>query len=758
MIGIISVHVVLLAASTVLTTALGAYAFRERQEPGATAFVLLMAVLANWSASYAIGLFTPPGPWRIFWMKMVWFSTGTIEVWLLLFALAYTGYDEFVTWRTVAGLLIVPTAVLVGIWTNHFHQQFWVDHSFTVVGGLVIENPTWGVLFHAEVVYTYLLVAVASALFIRLIYKSDYLYTDQSALLLVGIAVPFFTNVVEVFLLNDIATIDPTPYAFMITGIAFAYALFHRQLFDLVPATRQLGRNAAISQLDAGVVIVDNANRIIYCNPVAEEVLDCAAAEAVGKEVELLVDRSRLDFETEDALAEIERHDRVYEVRASPITDRQDRRIGNTLVVHDITARRRRERRLTSQRDELKTANDLNAVLRGVNQALVSAHSRAEIERTVCERLSESDLYRSARIADIPTWEGDADRWTVARDGRTNGNGSDSPDDPDDTDCPTRRGEQDVSVDDVGAPGPPAIDGEFDDEEGAEESARVVPDGTETSGTWSIVPVTFGRTVYGALGLYTERDTVSDRERSILGELGETVGHAFNAVETRKLLSGETVIDLELESTGNGDPLVAVTEELPCQLELRGVVPAREGGPVAYVTATGSDASAVHEAFAATADKVEIVRESDGETLLEWQVKEGPLGTAVEYGANVTDARADGGRARYELSIASGVGVRTLMEQIRRRDGETRVLSKVERNRALEQERAFPSDQLDRLTDRQREAIEAAYHAGYFNWPRDSTAEEVAESLDITSATLHSHLRKAERSLLTELFDPDDGG
>ena len=57
------------------------------------------------------------------------------------------------------------------------------------------------------------------------------------------------------------------------------------------------------------------------------------------------------------------------------------------------------------------------------------------------------------------------------------------------------------------------------------------------------------------------------------------------------------------------------------------------------------------------------------------------------------------------------------------------------------------------MTDRQREALEAAYRAGYFDWPRESTAEEVAESPDITSATLHSHLRKAESRLVETFFE-----
>ncbi|MEF8778108.1 MAG: helix-turn-helix domain-containing protein, partial [Natronomonas sp.] len=46
-----------------------------------------------------------------------------------------------------------------------------------------------------------------------------------------------------------------------------------------------------------------------------------------------------------------------------------------------------------------------------------------------------------------------------------------------------------------------------------------------------------------------------------------------------------------------------------------------------------------------------------------------------------------------------------------------------------------------------------AYFAGYFDWPRGSTAEEGADSMGVSSPTLHNHLRKAERKLLSSFFD-----
>jgi predicted DNA binding protein len=58
-----------------------------------------------------------------------------------------------------------------------------------------------------------------------------------------------------------------------------------------------------------------------------------------------------------------------------------------------------------------------------------------------------------------------------------------------------------------------------------------------------------------------------------------------------------------------------------------------------------------------------------------------------------------------------------------------------------------------RLTDRQHEVIEHALAAGYFEWPREVTSDELAAELSISRATLLEHLRKAESKLLTDALD-----
>jgi predicted DNA binding protein len=62
---------------------------------------------------------------------------------------------------------------------------------------------------------------------------------------------------------------------------------------------------------------------------------------------------------------------------------------------------------------------------------------------------------------------------------------------------------------------------------------------------------------------------------------------------------------------------------------------------------------------------------------------------------------------------------------------------------------------VEALTERQRASLEAAYHAGFFEWPRHVTGGEVAASLGITGPTFSQHVRKAERKVFDLLFDGD---
>jgi len=53
------------------------------------------------------------------------------------------------------------------------------------------------------------------------------------------------------------------------------------------------------------------------------------------------------------------------------------------------------------------------------------------------------------------------------------------------------------------------------------------------------------------------------------------------------------------------------------------------------------------------------------------------------------------------------------------------------------------------LSERQREVFLFARENGYYEWPRETTARDLAAEFDISKTTLLEHLRKAESKLLT---------
>ncbi|WP_254529044.1 helix-turn-helix domain-containing protein [Natrinema gelatinilyticum] len=60
-----------------------------------------------------------------------------------------------------------------------------------------------------------------------------------------------------------------------------------------------------------------------------------------------------------------------------------------------------------------------------------------------------------------------------------------------------------------------------------------------------------------------------------------------------------------------------------------------------------------------------------------------------------------------------------------------------------------PEEQAEyEVSEKQQDALEAAYHAGYFAVPREYTLTEIAEQLNISRNALSARLRRGQRNLL----------
>jgi predicted DNA binding protein len=248
----------------------------------------------------------------------------------------------------------------------------------------------------------------------------------------------------------------------------------------------------------------------------------------------------------------------------------------------------------------------------------------------------------------------------------------------------------------------------------------------------------------------------SERAQSAFEILGEAIGFAINAAKNRKLLLSDTAVELELRVTDPDGVFLDVAERLDCTCHLQGLVPAPEGHLLHYVHVEGASADRVADAIAG-ADSVEECRtiaDEDGEDcVLEVVMSASTMKRLVEAGAVVQSATATDGEVRLVAEVPQDADVRGIVDTFQSAYPESELVGKRTVDRPIQTAQEFRQSLTDPLTDRQEMVLRTVYFAGYYDWPRGSTAEEIAESLDIASATLHYHLRKAQDELLGAVFD-----
>lgn len=223
-----------------------------------------------------------------------------------------------------------------------------------------------------------------------------------------------------------------------------------------------------------------------------------------------------------------------------------------------------------------------------------------------------------------------------------------------------------------------------------------------------------------------------------------------------------TSVELEFEVHDSALFFVRASEAADCRVTLVEMLQRSDGRLLEYFAVHGTDPDRVLSAAedAPGIDEAHLIRHeaAERETLFEFIVS-GPCigGTLADAGAVVRDVVAVGGIGRVVADVPPHATVREVVETVRKRHDAEPVAHR-ERDRQAPDftGREFRATLTDRLTDRQLETLQTAYEYGYFNWPRQSTAETCADALGIAQPTFTQHLRISQQKLLTILFDDID--
>jgi len=273
------------------------------------------------------------------------------------------------------------------------------------------------------------------------------------------------------------------------------------------------------------------------------------------------------------------------------------------------------------------------------------------------------------------------------------------------------------------------------------------------------VPVAYEGTILGVLAVYaTETDTAGDRDVDLLAERADAVAYAFQTTEWKRSLLSPTATAAEVEM-GDDAPLVALATGFSGAVDVRSVV-LRDDGHLLYLARVeGGGPEAVH----AAAEGVDAVRSvatdaDDGENshdggplrcelLVETPTPESVL---VEQGVRVTGTRVRHRTATVSFVCPADGDVTAVTDALQSVYPDASAVT-IRSDAATAEPAAIP-DAREALTDKQRQALELAYHLGYFERPREHNATELAEKLGVSRATFTQHVRATHRKLVSRLL------
>ena len=507
-----------------------------------------------------------------------------------------------------------------------------------------------------------------------------------------------------------------------------------------------------IETVNDGVYVVDREGRFTLVNEAYCELTGYSREQLVGAATSLVVDEA---VQTEAAALEAEMATTEVasptmeatlttadgsriEVEATFALLAGDDDFERVAVVRDISERKAAERELETKQTKLAALDEVNTVVREITDAILERSTRQEIEQLVCDSLAAFDTYRFAWIGEVNSRTNEIEPHVEAG---TAGYLDELALSSEPTN-PLSRGPAGRAV----------------ETQQLQVSQNVVSDPNfepwrAVAAEWdyqsvAAIPITHDDTLYGVLGLYSHDTAAFAAEKqAIISQLGEIIGHAIASVERKQALMSDTVTELEVEIRAVCDSM----ESSDGEIVLEHVVPTGGGSYLQYGRTTAALWPTV-ESFPSTFDSwesVTVLSESGDEIRFEGQLSEPPITSIIaENGGSITEAVIADNDLWMTIQLPPSTNVRQLVNRLQGEYPSARPTARRQRNRTESATGPVDTVWTELLTDRQRASLEAAYLAGFFEWPRNSSGQDLAASMGVAPATFHQHLRAAERKLL----------
>ena len=154
---------------------------------------------------------------------------GGMNFSVAIFIMACTYLDGGKSVSKLKWLYIIPTMLLMILWTNDYHHLFYQEYS------IYLSKSKFGPALNFFTIYSYTLIIISFIMLLVASIKKSGFISKQTALIVLGLLFPASVNLIGLLDVALNVTVYATPILFTATSVCFYIAIFRMKALNVIP-------------------------------------------------------------------------------------------------------------------------------------------------------------------------------------------------------------------------------------------------------------------------------------------------------------------------------------------------------------------------------------------------------------------------------------------------------------------------------------------------------------------------------------------